>query len=416
MTIRRAENLFRKNAVRALAAKWEGRPIAIAPRPWRWLALLCIVLASSLVGFACKVEYARKESARGWLVSQQGVVRISHNGFASVAEVFADPGDQVRRGDVIAYVSAEQVLGDGSESMQAISDVLHDELAEVESREALVLRQSAAGRDSHRAQIRGIDAELRAVNAQVSEQLARIARNERQLEQLGSAYEQGAVAELDVLRQRDEVAALRQARARLQQERDRLQRERRRLESDLQQMAVKADLRLSELVGLRGDLQRRIMRNESDRLRAIESPIDGTIATLDLVPGSSIHPRQLLAAIVPAQASLAADVYVSSRAVGLIEPGQRVRLRYDAFPHERFGVAGGRVVSVADYVLLPGDMPSAFPVREASYKVGIHLDADHVMAERVRYALKPGMLLTAEIVLESRSLIDWLLARLDLQL
>jgi membrane fusion protein len=178
---------------------------------------------------------------------------------------------------------------------------------------------------------------------------------------------------------------------------------------------MEAELRLSELVGLRGELQRRVMRNESARLRSIESPIDGTIAALDLIPGSSIKPQQLLATIVPSQASLAADVYVSSRAIGLIEPGQRVRLRYDAFPHHQFGVAGGKVDSVADFVLLPGDIPGVLPLREASYKVGIQLDADHVMAEQNRYALKPGMLLTAEIVLESRSLIDWLLARIDLR-
>ena len=47
--------------------------IALAPRPWLWLALLSVALASSAVGFACNVEYARKESARGWLVSQQGL-------------------------------------------------------------------------------------------------------------------------------------------------------------------------------------------------------------------------------------------------------------------------------------------------------------------------------------------------------
>jgi membrane fusion protein len=416
VTIRRAENLFRKNALRALAAKWEGRPIALVPRPWLWLALLSLVLASSAVGFACRVEYARKESARGWLVSQQGVARISHGGFASVAEVLAEPGDMLKRGDIIAYVSAEQLLGDGSASMQAISRVLRAELAELESREALLSRQRAARRDSNKAQIRGIDAELRALNAQSAEQFARVERNEQELVQLRSAHEQGAVAQLAVLQQQNEIAALRQAQARLQQETDRLLRERRRLSSELQQVALEADLRLSELVSLRAELQRRITRNESARLQAIESPIDGTVVALDLVPGSSIQPRQLLAAIVPHRATLVADVYVSSRAIGLIEPGQRVRLRFDAFPHEQFGVTGGRVVSIADHVLLPGDMPNAFPLQEASYKVGVHLDADHVTAGPDRYALKPGMLLTAEIVLESRSIANWLVARLDVRL
>ena len=162
--------------------------------------------------------------------------------------------------------------------------------------------------------------------------------------------------------------------------------------------------------------RQRITQSESARLEVIESPIDGTLATLDLVPGNTVRPQQLLATVMPGDSILAADVYVPSRAVGLIAPGQRVRLRFDAFPHEQFGMANGRVESVAEYVLLPSDVPSTFGLQEASYKVRIALERDYVTDAHGRYGLKPGMLLVAEIVLENRRLVDWLRARFDLRL
>ena len=103
-------------------------------------------------------------------------------------------------------------------------------------------------------------------------------------------------------------------------------------------------------------------------------------------------------------------MYVPSHAIGLIQVGQPVRLLYDAFPHEQFGTASGKVEAIAGFVSLPSDVPQTFGVREAAYKVRIAVDADHVADRQARYALRPGMLLGAEIILERRSLAQWLFA------
>ena len=59
---------------------------------------------------------------------------------------------------------------------------------------------------------------------------------------------------------------------------------------------------------------------------------------------------------------------------------------------------------------MPADVPQTFGIREAAYKVRIAVDADYVTDRKGRYALRPGMSLGAEIVLEKRSLAQWLLA------
>ena len=394
----------------------DGRPVAFVPRPWTWLGALCLLMLVVVCVFASNVEYARKETVRGWLVAEQGVVRLTHPSAARVVKVVSEPGETVRRGDVIAYLSTDGRLEDGSLTADTILEVLHEEVAEVDTREATAREQFDADNEALAQQVRSVDKEIRALGAQQREQAARVDRSGTTLSRIETAYRNGAVAEIEFLRRQDEHAALRQAGARLRQEQDRLRRERDELVARRERLATELALRLSELTSLRNELRQRITRNESARLLAIESPVDGTVATLDLVAGNTVRAQQLLATVVPDDSTLVADVYVPSRAIGLVAAGQSVRVRFDAFPQEQFGTTDGRVESVAEYVLLPPDIPSTFGLREASYKVRIGLERDHVSDARGHYGLKPGMLLAAEIVLENRSLADWLRARFDLRL
>jgi membrane fusion protein len=88
---------------------------------------------------------------------------------------------------------------------------------------------------------------------------------------------------------------------------------------------------------------------------------------------------------------------------------------YDAFPQQKFGAFSGRVEHVSDYVLLPADIPQTFPLREATYKVVIAIDYLAVEIGEASVPLRPGMLLAAEIVLDKRTLVDWLLEPLRLR-
>lgn len=416
MVSKHAENLFRLNAIRSLNRRRRGRPIARLPRSWLWLSAFSVLFCAGLIGFAATTEYAHKESARGWLVAEKGVVRIAHGAPAFVSSVELEAGDPVMRGDVIAYISPAAAAGDGGRVAGTILDLLHEERAEIATRESIAREQFGADLDAVQEQVAGIDRELRSLAEQRREQRLRVARNREKLSRLESAASRGAIAEVELLRERDEFAGLQQSLARLVQEQDRLTRERRSVLARRERLATELHAQLSQLASLDNEVRLRIVRHESDQRLAVTAPIDGRIATLDLVAGNTKRAQELLATVIPSHATLVADIYVPSRAAGMIEPGQAVQLRYDAFPPERFGVARGVVESVTDFVLLPEDVPTPVRTGEASYKVRVRLDAGHVADNRGRYALKPGMLLAADVVLESRSLLEWLLARFRLAL
>jgi membrane fusion protein len=112
--------------------------------------------------------------------------------------------------------------------------------------------------------------------------------------------------------------------------------------------------------------------------------------------------------IVPEDSSLYAVLLVPTRAFGFIRPGQETRMRYDAFPYQRFGLYKGEVTQYSTSVLLPNEVSTPVPVNEPVYQVHVRLDSQAVKAYGAEVPLQSGMLLSADIVLEQRSLLNWL--------
>jgi membrane fusion protein len=119
--------------------------------------------------------------------------------------------------------------------------------------------------------------------------------------------------------------------------------------------------------------------------------------------------------LVPAGARLEARLYGPSRAIGFVRPGQRVLLRYEAFPHQKFGRYEGVVRSVSrstvgaaelggEEATLPGLAPG-----EPVYRVTVELASQTATAYGEQVALQPGMKLEADILIVTRTLYEWVL-------
>jgi membrane fusion protein len=100
---------------------------------------------------------------------------------------------------------------------------------------------------------------------------------------------------------------------------------------------------------------------------------------------------------------------VPSRAIGFIEPGSRVVLRYQAFAYQKFGQQYGRVADVSRSALTPTEVNALVgqQPREPVYQVKVTLDSQQVLAYGKPEPVKPGMALDADILMERRRLIEW---------
>ena len=170
-------------------------------------------------------------------------------------------------------------------------------------------------------------------------------------------------------------------------------------------MAEKIQLLRNEL----SDAEQRIAEVDGRRAYVIRAPAAGRVSALYATPGQAADPRFLQLAIMPPDAQLHAELFVPTRAIGFVRAGQRVRILYEAFPYQSFGTYARRTVRVSQTILTTSDIAVPISLKEPVYRVTVALDRPDIDAYGQKVPLQPGMMLRADIILETRSLMSWAL-------
>jgi multidrug efflux pump subunit AcrA (membrane-fusion protein) len=111
---------------------------------------------------------------------------------------------------------------------------------------------------------------------------------------------------------------------------------------------------------------------------------------------------QTLATQAPASVPLVAEAMIPGRDVGLIRPGQSVKLKYEAFPFGEYGIQRGRLLRVSPDA---GVDPALGPV----YRGLVALEEGAVRVRGEERSLKYGMKGVAEVVTDRKTLLSLLL-------
>jgi membrane fusion protein len=135
---------------------------------------------------------------------------------------------------------------------------------------------------------------------------------------------------------------------------------------------------------------------------SIESPCKGTVVKLHVrQPGAVVDESDLLAELVCAGEPLQAELMVPERGMALLRVGQSVKLMYDAFPYERYGVQYGTLKWLSP--------ASTAGPRGASFRAFAELGAEVVGVQGRPRAVLPGMTGRAAVVVGRRSLASYAL-------
>ena len=67
------------------------------------------------------------------------------------------------------------------------------------------------------------------------------------------------------------------------------------------------------------------------------------------------------------------------------------------------------MLSVTRTIIAPNELDAPFQVRDPVYRVRVHVADQSVQAFGERVPLQPGMTLSANIILDRRPFLDWLL-------
>ena len=118
--------------------------------------------------------------------------------------------------------------------------------------------------------------------------------------------------------------------------------------------------------------------------------------------------------IVPEAAQLQAHLFAPSGAVGFVEAGQAVRLRYAGYPYQKFGQYDGEVLAVSRSPLSSQELPSALANLgqqlggEGLYRITVKLASQSVNTYGRAQPLSAGMQLEADVLQDTRRVIEWI--------
>lgn len=150
-------------------------------------------------------------------------------------------------------------------------------------------------------------------------------------------------------------------------------------------------------------------QSHKQSLLELRAPQDGIVKDLAThTAGTVVQPGTILLTLVPKDEILRAEVWVSNEDIGFVREGQPVKLKFAAFPFQKYGMVGGVVEHVgADAA--DGNDPDRKP-RPLLYKALIRLQDMALSMNGQRFALSAGMQANAEIWLGDRTVMEYLLS------
>ena len=402
-------DLFRQQAQANRVNRLYGE-ISLA-QPLSLYLIVAFLSAASLllVLFLSIFEYARKETVRGYLLPDAGIIRSFPLRSGVITELHVKQGESVTKGQPIATISVQSGLDSGQELGERIIELLEFQkvnLAQEREQRTLLYETEMRRLIEQRSGITESIAIYSRQNKLLEERIEILRTEFQQYEELLSS---GFLSEA-------EYQAHRQRQLIVEQEYEESNRrladtkmDQAQINAEIDSKPIELEIAISNLENQISNLNQQVDETQNSFRFTVTAPEAGTIASLAAVEGEFIAQNRQIASIIPKGSVLVAELLVPSRSAGFLQLGDEARLRIEAFPYQRFGSVKGTVTRIDRSMILNGEANIPLQLSEPVFRVRTSLESQFVSAYGELFEFRSGMLLEADIILDRRSLIAWIL-------
>ncbi|GGZ35842.1 MULTISPECIES: HlyD family secretion protein [Shewanella] len=402
-------SLFRKQAVEAQKQKLHGDISLAQPLSIYNSAFIIFVVVTAIAVFLSCSHYARKETVRGYLVPNKGLIKTFANRSGNVEKLHVSEGALVQEGDPLVTIVFRRSMTSGEELSESLIGELKQQLDLLEAERVVNQRMLADESVRLRTAISDNQSSLSVITnleKLLSEKLSMQLSQQNQHKKL---YQDGFLSELDYQSQQEKLINIRQEIENVKSNKVTVSSQLNASQAELKLLPYQYALKESEIKRRRSDLQRQVDETENNYRYVIRAAEAGTVAAIQIVDGEFIATNRPLMSLIPQGAELVAELLLPTRSAGFIREGDEARLRFDAFPYQRFGFLESHISRIDKALLLDGEARVPVNLSEPVYRIRTQLSKQDMLAYGEAFPLKSGMLLEADIVLDRRSLLDWLL-------
>ena len=404
-------SLFRQEALefQRQDRQW-GRVVPLQPLPTRLMVWFITAAASAIVAFLFLAHYARKETVTGYLTPASGTARIFAPQQGIISAIHVEQGQRVEEGQVLLSVTTDQIAADGEDVNANILNSLAQQKESLTRQIAAEEQRAASERGRLTAQIQSLEVRVGYLHAQVPIQWDRVRVVERLVASASQLAPRGLVSEIEQRRREETLLEQRLNLSTLHQQVTERQAQLTEVRFTLEQLPVVTAEKIQHLRNQLSAAEQRIAEVNGRRAYVIRAPIAGRVSSLHASVGQAATPQRLQLQILPDDGgALQAELFIPSRAIGFVEAGQSVRLLYDAFPYQHYGAYRGRIVRVSQTIVVGTDVSTPVKLEGPVYRATVALERPDIDAYGKRVQLQPDMLLKADVILEKRTLVDWIL-------
>jgi len=409
--------LFRREAVENQRMKWRGRALLLPGIPFWAVAGLCFFFIAVFLTFIIAGTYSRRINVSGEITTYPRAANLYSGVQGTVVRRYVNEGQLIEAGTPVYQIDVSKSTRSGVISENERRDIdsqlsrISQIVSRLESNKRATLDMLEKQKDQYTSAFRHSTDILRRAQEGI-----RIMKenmdNYRHYRNLGLINKDQLTNQVALYyQQQNNLLGLSG-----QNEQNSLQITA--LDSQIHTQAADFDNQIYQMELHRYELQKERTRIDADGTIIVRALAAGRIDSLSVTVGQMVNPGDSLLQIIPKKIEYYALVlWVPNNAIPYINTGDRVNIRYEAFPVEKFGQFSGTISVISrtpaslqemqTYRSAPSSVETA---AEPYYKVIVRPETQEVMYTGKRLSLENGIKGQSTLFLEKRKIYQWMIA------
>ncbi|MDP8773441.1 HlyD family secretion protein [Serratia marcescens] len=409
--------MFRQEAIDSQKMKWRGRALLLPGIPF-WLAAgLCLFFFIAFLTFAIAGTYTRRVNVTGEISTYPRAANVYSAVQGGVVKQFVTEGQVITAGAPIYQIDVSKSTHSG-----VVSDNQRRDINSQQARIAQIISRLESSKQATLTMLEKQKAQYTAAFSRSTVILERAQEGIRiakeNMENYRHYQTKGLINKDQLTNQ---VALYYQQHNNLlslsgQNEQNALQITA--LESRIQTQAAEFDNQIYQMELQRYELQKELLNIDAGGAIVIRALADGRVDSLSVTVGQMVNIGDSLLQLLPQDIEhYALVLWVPNDAIPYITAGDKVNVRYDAFPAEKFGQFAGTVSVISKAPASPQEMrtyqgapKAALTAAVPYYKVIVMPEKQAIAYDGKRLSLENGMTAQSTLFLEKRTIYQWMLS------
>jgi membrane fusion protein len=408
-----ANNLYRTEYFEAQKNTNNGRILIQSSFNQNLYLSFSILVFIAIIAFVIFAEYTRRETLVGVVSPIGGMVKVKSNDSGYIDSLFVKEGDTVDNLTPLYEIKTERFDGSGIGVKKRILTSIEKQHQLLIERKLQESKKATFERDALTQDIHRLETEVGILSnvLKLSHQELKLAKN--LINQQKTLLDKNFLSELDYQKQQLDLLSKQSNVENRNLNLQRLLREKQNLITNRQSLDINLAITLKDLDSRIESMRQNKVEFLSQSDSQVRSPIKGIVTSILAEEGHSVSNGQALLIIAPESNNTFVELYASSRNIGFLKVGQKVRLRFDAFPYEKFGSQSGVINSISKSAVAPEMIDNQRLIKkdviEGLYQIRVKLSKPTITVYGKEEPLISGMTVIADVELESRKIYEWIL-------